>query len=419
MLHDLEVVYPFCCGLDVHKRIMSACILTPMKKEKKLFSTMTEDLLELASWLKAHSVPVVAMESTGPYWKSVYNILEEEGFQIIVVNPEHIISFQRQKTDDKDAAWIASLLRLGLLRPSFVPSRIERDLRDLSRCRLSLVQERSRHIQRVQKILEGANIKIASLISDVNGLSGRMMLQAIIEGHLTPDEMSNLGHAGLKHTPEEYAKALTGRIRGTQQWILSKQLARIDDLTEEIAEFEKKLEEEIAQIPTFEESLQLLDTIPGVGRQSAMNILIEIGLDMSRFPTVKHLAAWSGLAPGNNESAGKRKPVKSRKGNKYLKSVLVQAAHSLFRKKDCHLHEQYQRIKPRRGGKRAIGAVAHSILRIAYYLLVRKEPYQERGANYVNEKNKRFRIQRHIKELANLGLVIPREFVDQQLAVPA
>lgn len=417
MVHDLEVVHAYCCGIDVHKRIMSACVLTPTGKEQKHFSTMTEDILELAAWLKSHQVPVAAMESTGPYWKSVYNILEEEGFQIVVVNPEHIKSFQRQKTDKKDAAWIASLLRLGLLKPSFIPSRRERDLRDLSRYRTSLVQERTRHIQRVQKILEGANIKIASLLSDVNGLSGRMMLQAIVEGRLTPEEMASLGRGGLKNTSQEYTKALTGRIRGTQQWLLAQQLSHIDRLTEEIAQLDAKLEEESKQIPTFEESLQLLDTIPGIGRQSAMSILIEIGLDMSRFPTAKHLAAWGGLAPGNHESAGKRKAEKSRQGNKYLKAVLVQAAHSLHRKKDCHLREQYQRIQVRRGGKRAMVAVAHSLLRIIYYILVRKEPYKELGAHYVTEKNKHFRLQRHIRELAKLGLVISQEMVDQQLAV--
>ena len=419
MSHELEVVHPYCCGIDVHKRIMSACILTPNDKKVRAFNTMTADLLDLADWLKANSVSVVAMESTGSYWKSVYNILEELDFRVIVVNPEHIKSFQRPKTDKKDAAWIASLLRLGLLKPSFIPSRQERDLRDLSRYRTSLIQERTRHIQRIQKILEGANIKIGSLISDVNGVSGRLMLQAIIGGVLAPEATSALGKPGLKHSAGEYAKALTGRVSETQRWLLSEQLAHIDELTERIASIENKIEKEIATIPNFEESLQLIDTIPGIGRQIALSILIEMGLDMSRFPTVKHLAAWGGLAPGNNESAGKTKAVKSRSGNKHLKTVLVQAAHSIHRKKDCHLCEQFQRIKARRGGKRAIVAVAHSILRIVYQLLVKNEPYKELGAKYVSEKDKRFSIQRHIKELAKLGLVIPENIVNQQLVIPA
>ncbi|WP_152523900.1 IS110 family transposase [Sporomusa ovata] len=311
---------------------------------------------------------------------------------------------------------MATLLRIGLLKPSFVPSRRERELRDLSRYRLALVQERSQEIQRVQKILESANIKIGSLISDVNNMSGRLMLQAIIKGKLTPEEISTLGHANLKHSPEEYTKALKGRVNAVHQRLLSMQLTHIDELTQRIVELDNDLETIIAQIPNFKEALELIDSIPGVGRQSAMTILIEIGLDMSRFPTVKHLAAWSGVAPGNRESAGKNKPEKSRKGNKYLKAVLVQAAHSLHRKKNCHLREQYQRIKARRGSKKAAVAVAHTILRIVFYLLTRKEMYQELGANYVSEKTKNSQIQRYVKELAKLGLVIPNALVDQQLA---
>lgn len=414
---ELEVVNPSCCGLDVHKRIISACVLTPLGQQIKSFRTVTGDLLELAGWLKTQNVPIVAMESTGSYWKSVYNILEEEGLELVVVNPEHIKSFQRQKTDKKDAAWIATLLRLGLLKASFIPSRKDRERRDLSRYRTSLVQERSRQIQRVQKILEGANIKVGSLLSDITGVSGRMMLAALIKGQLTPWEMAALGQSGLKHTPGEYAEALEGRIGESQRWLLREQLAHIDALTEQISRLEKKIEEETAAIENFEESLQLLDTIPGIGRQAAIGILIEIGLDMSRFPTVKHLTAWGGLAPGNHESAGKRKAVKSRKGNKYLKAILVQAAHSLHAKKDCHLRQKYERIKARRGGKRAMGALAHDILRIVYYLLVRREPYKELGAHYVEEKNKHFQIRRHIKELAKLGLMIPVDVVNQQLAV--
>jgi hypothetical protein len=260
---------------------------------------------------------------------------------------------------------------------------------------------------------------MSSLISDVNGVSGRLMLQAIITGELAPEEISTLGHPSLKHSPEEYAQALQGRIREPQRFLLGMQLSIIDEITRQIGELEHEIEALTAQIPNFEESLQLVDSIPGIGRQSATSILIEIGLDMSRFPTVKHLAAWGGLAPGNRESAGKSKPEKSRKGNKYLKNALILAARSLHRTKNCHLCEQYQRIKAKRGSNRAAGAVAHTILRIVYYLLIRKEKYQERGANYFSEKAKSHLIQRHVKDLAKLGLVIPKEFVNQQLATPA
>lgn len=417
MKPDLEVVHPYCCGIDVHKRVLSACVRTPHGKQERSFLTLTENLVELAKWLKAESVPIVAMESTGSYWKSVYNILEEEGLAIVVVNPEHIRHFQRQKTDKKDAAWIAALLRLGLLKASYIPSRKERDLRDLSRYRTSLVQERSRQLQRVQKILEGANIKIGSLASDLSGKSARAMLGALIKGKLTPWEMAALGQAGLRHSRAEYAQALTGRLGESQRWLLEQQLAHIDAVSEEIDRLEAKIEEETATIPNFDESLQLLDTIAGIGRQAATAILIEIGQDMSRFATAKHLAAWGGLAPGNHESAGKTKAVKSRKGNKFLKAVLVQAARSLHRKKDCHLHEKYVRIKARRGGKRAIGAIAHHLLRIVYTVLVRREPYKELGAHYIDERNKSYRIRRHIQELAKLGLRIPADVLDQQLAL--
>lgn len=419
MKHDVEVLHPYCCGLDVHKKVISACILTPTTKQRKRFGTMTDDLHELANWLKQHSVTIVAMESTGVYWKPVYNILEESGLEMQVVNAQHIKTVPGRKTDTTDAEWIATLLRIGLLKSSFIPSRQQRELRDISRYRLAMVQERSREIQRVQKILESANIKIGSLISDVNNVSGRLMIQAIIEGQLEPAEISTLGHPKLKYSPEEYAKALKGRVSAVHQNLLSLQLCHIDELTQRIMVLDKKLEELTAQIPNFNESLELIDTIPGVGRQSAMTILIEIGLDMSRFPTVKHLAAWAGVAPGNRESAGKSKPEKSRKGNKYLKAVLVQSAHSLHKKKNCHLREQYQRIKARRGGKKAAVAVAHSILRIIFYLLTRNEPYQELGANYVSEKNKCSQIQRYVKELAKLGLVVPNELVSQQLAISA
>ena len=419
MKHDVEVLHPYCCGLDIHKKVISACILTPTQKQRKRFGTMTDDLNELVYWLKEHSVSTVAMESTGVYWKPVYNILEEAGFELQVVNAQHVKMVPGRKTDTTDAEWIATLLRIGLLKPSFVPSRRERELRDLSRYRLALVQERSREIQRVQKILESANIKIGSLISDVNNVSGRLMLQAIIEGRLTPEEISTLGHANLKHSPEEYAKALKGRVNEVHQGLLSMQLSHIDELTQRIVGLDNDLDTLTEQTPNFKEALELVDSIPGVGRQSAMTILIEIGLDMSHFPTDKHLAAWAGVAPGNRESAGKTKPEKSRKGNKYLKAILVQAAHSLHRKKDCHLREQYQRIKARRGSKKAAVAVAHTILRIVFYLLVRKQRYIELGASYVSEKKKSSQIQRYVKELAKLGLVIPNELVNQQLAKSA
>lgn len=419
MQHDVEVLHPYCCGLDVHKKVISACVLTPQGKQRKRFGTMPDDLLELTNWLKKFHVPIAAMESTGVFWKPVYNILEAAGFELQVVNAHHIKQVPGRKTDTTDAEWIATLLRIGLLKPSFVPSRQEREMRDLSRYRVALIQERAREIQRVQKILESSNIKIASLISDINNVSGRLMINEIIKGVLSPEAMAALGHGGLKNTPEEYARALNARVSSVHQRLLSLQLSHIDQLSERIETLDKELETLTAQTANFNQSLEIIDDVPGIGRQSARSILIEIGLDMSRFPSDRHLSAWAGLAPGNRESAGKSKPEKSRKGNKYLKALLVQCAHSLHRKKDCYLHEQYQRIKARRGAKKAAVAVAHTMLRIIFYLLTRKEKYQELGANFASTTSKRHQIQRHLNELAKLGLVIPREIADQQLAAPA
>jgi len=416
MQHHVEIVHPYCCGLDVHKKSISACILTPQGKYRRKFGTMTEDILAMVDWLKEHSVPIVAMESTGVYWKPVYNILESAEINAQVVNAQHIKMVPGRKTDVNDAEWIATLLRIGLLKPSFIPSRYERELRDLVRYRTCLVQERSRQIQRIQKILEASNIKIGSLISDITNISGRAMIEAIVQGKLKPEEIAALGNSKLKHTPEEYAKALRGSVGYLHQKLLAMQLIHIDELADRIAEIDAELNKVVKNNPNFERALELLDSIPGIAYHTAMAILVETGLDMSRFPTPKHLAAWAGVAPGNNESAGKKKNGKTRKGNAHLKAVIVQAAHSLCRKKDCHLAEQYRRFKNKKGSKKAALAVAHSILRIVFFLLVRQEMYKELGANYLSERNKMDRIRRHVKELAKLGLTIPKEIVDSQLA---
>ncbi len=402
----VQVINERCCGLDVHKKLIEACIMTSQGIVRRRFATMTCDLRDLVAWLQEHQIPIVAMESTGSLWKPVYNILEEAEIESLVVNAQHIKAVPGRKTDVKDAEWIASLLRHGLLKPSFIPDRHQRELREMIRYRTSLIQERSREVQRLQKVLEGANIKLSSVISDVVGASGRSMIEAIIEGIETPSILAKMAHGGIKASAEELEKALSGVVSSNQRMVLSMQLRHINFLDKQIKQIDAKMDMLEQENQSFKEALELLDSIPGVGTRIAQTIAIEVGLDMSRFPTAKHLAAWAGMAPGNNESAGKRKPSRTRPGNQHLRSQLVQAAHVIARMKGTYLADQYHRIASRRGKKRAAIAVGHSILIIAYHLLKRHESYRELGANYLTEKRRDSKIRQHLKELQKLGLLV-------------
>lgn len=404
----MDVMYTHCCGLDVHKKNVVACTLTPEGKEIRTFLTMTYDLIALGDWLKSKGCTHVAMESTASYWKPIYNLLELEEFNVMVVNAKHIKNVPGRKTDVKDAEWIAGLLQHGLLRGSYIPTREQRELRELIRYRRSMIDERAREINRIQKVLEGANIKLSSVASDVLGKSGRAMLEAMIQGQENPEALSELAKGRLKSKKADLQKAMHGLMGTHQKLMLDNQLKHIDFMDEIIA----KLDEEVkARMLPFEEDLELLDTIPGVGRRTAEQILAEAGTDMDQFPSAAHLCSWAGVAPGNNESAGKRKSGKARKGNQKLRSALVEAARAASHTKDTYLASQYHRIAARRGANRAALAVAHSILTIAYHILKRKQPYIELGPSYYEERKRQTVVKQSIKKLEALGFKVTVEEV--------
>jgi transposase len=413
----MEIVHKACAGLDVHKKTVVAAIIVPgeqgeLRKEVRTFGTMTSDLLALSDWLMACEVSHVAMESTGEYWKPVFNILENN-FEVLLVNAQHIKVVPGRKTDIKDSEWIAELLRHGLLRASFVPPLGQRELRDLTRARSTFVRTRATLVNRVHKVLEGANIKLGSVASDVMGVSGRAMLAALVEGQSSPVEMAELAHGRMRDKRDLLAKALEGRMQAHQRFVLGQLLLQIDSLDETIERFNEQIE---TYCRPFEEAVILLDTIPGVGRETAEVIVSEIGTDMSRFPTANHLASWAGVAPGNNESAGKRRSGKTRKGNKLLCAALNQAAHAAARTKDTYLAAQYRRLAARRGKKKAIVALEHTILVIAYHLIHRNEPYHELGVNYFDNRRPEVTAKRLVKRLEQLGFSVA---LQQLTPVPA
>jgi transposase len=407
----MEVIHKNCAGLDVHKKVVVAAILVEGRaKEIRSFGTMTADLLGLSDWLMSCGVTHVAMESTGEYWKPIFNILENN-FEVMLVNAQHISKVPGRKTDVSNAEWIADLLRHGLLTPSFIPPVGQRELRELTRFRSTFVKERATLVNRVQKVLESANIKLASVASDVVGVSGRAMLEAIIAGTATPQQMAELSKGRLRNKREELSRALEGRVKPHHRFVLTELLSQIDGLEETIARFNQEIEE---YCRPFEEAVVLLDTIPGVARETAENIVAEIGTDMSRFPTANHLASWAGVAPGNNESAGKKRSGRTRQGNKPLGVALNQAAHAAAHTKDTYLSAQYHRLAGRRGKKRALVAVAHSILVISYFMIQRHMPYCELGSDYFDKRRPETTAKRLVSRLEHLGYQVSL----QQLCVP-
>jgi transposase len=395
----MQVMYERCAGLDVHKKTVVVCVLTPEGHETRTFGTMTAELLALADWLLAWGCTHVAIESTGDYWKPVFNLLEGT-CEVILVNAQHVKAVPGRKTDGKDAAWLAELLQHGLLRASFIPPVAQRELRDLTRDRSTFIQERVTLINRVQKLLEEANIKLASVASDIMGVSGRAILAALLAGHTDPQALADLAKGRLRTKRDLLAQALDGRVTPHHRLVLTELLCQIDGLDETVARFDAQIQ---AVYGAFEAAVGLLDTIPGVARHTAEMLVAEIGTDMRRFPSADHLAAWAGVAPGHHESAGKRTSGKTRKGNRFLRTTLGQAAHAAVRAKHTYLSAQYRRLASRRGKKRAILAVAHSILVMAYYMLQRKQPYREAGADFFDRLQPEDTARRPVKRLEHLG----------------
>lgn len=401
----MQVVYERCCGVDVHKKMVTACIITPEGQETRTFSTMTRDLLRLADWLSGHQITHVAMESTGVFWKPIYNLLED-GFTVMVVNAQHIKAVPGRKTDVKDAEWIAALLRHGLVRSSFIPDRPQRESRELVRYRRRLIQERTRAINRIQKLLEGANIKLSAVASDVVGVSGRAMLEAMVRGVEDPQALADMAKGKLRDKRPALEEALQGLMGDHQRMMLQSQLRHLDFLDQEISQ----LDEEVSQrMRPFEEAIQRIDKIPGIGRRTAEEVLAEIGVDMDRFPSAKHLASWARICPGNNESAGKRKSGRTGHANPWIRSTLVEAAWAASRTKDTYLSAQYHRIAARRGKKKAAVAVAHTILVTIYHLLRDGTSYQDLGSNYFDELRRLDIIRRAVLRIKQLGYNVTLE----------
>ena len=409
----MQVIHERCAGLDVHKKTVVACMLTPAGQETRTFGTMTIDLLALSDWLLACGCTHVAMESTGDYWKPVFNILEGS-FAVVLVNAQHVKAVPGRKTDVHDAAWLAELLQFGRLRASFIPPVAQRELRDLTRYRSTFIRERATLVNRGQQLLEDANIKLAAVATDSMGVSGRSILAALVAGPTDPQALAELAKGRLRDKREQLIQALEGRVKPHHRFVLTELLGQIDSWDETIARFAAR----IAEIRgPFEEAVALLDTLPGVARHAAEMIVAEIGTDMSRFPSAADLAAWAGVAPGNHESAGKRASGKTRKGNRLLRTVLTQVAHAAARTKGTYLAAQYRRLAARHGKKKAILAVAHSILVMAYYMLLRQEPYREAGADYFDKCRPEVTAKRLVKRLEALGYHVVIH--QQPVATPA
>jgi len=408
----MQIIHACCCGIDVHAKTLVVCLIKNGAKTIRTFSTMTDDLLTLLDWLSEEGCTHVAMESTGVYWRPVYNILEGN-VEVMLVNAHHLKKVPGRKTDVRDCEWIADCLRHGLLTASFIPPPEIRELRELTRYRTSLAGELTRIANRIQKVIESGNVKLGQVASDALGKSGRAMLAALARGETDTERMANMAHTTLKHKKTELRRSLEGRLTDAQRWVLSDLLQRYEETERAIKRVTERIDEEVrsSRDPFVGEAIELADELPGIGKQLAQNVLAEIGVRMAVFPSARHLSSWAGISPGNNESAGKRKSGKTTKGSPYLRRALVEAAWAASHTKSSYLSAQYHRLASRIGKKRALVAVAHSILVILYHLLSKREHYCDLGLHYLDQRN-RDAIRNHlVRRLQTLGYTVTTQEV--------
>ena len=410
----MQVLYRSCCGLDVHAQAVVACLIKDGRKQTRTFSTMTDDLPALSDWLAAAGSTHVAVESAGVYWEPVFNLLEGV-LEVVLVNARHVKAVPGRKTDVRDCGWLADLLRHGLRRPSFIPPLEIREIRELTRYRQTLVKEQTALANRVRKLIESANIKLGQVATDVLGVSGRLILRALADGETDAGQLAELARGRLRRKGVELRRSLEGRLTKSQRFVLSELLRRPDEVGAAILRVNEQIEREVGECrdPFVAEAARLLQTIPGVGPRAAEAIVSEVGADMSRFPSDAHLASGAGMCPGNHESAGKRLSGKTNKGSTYLRNALIQSAWAAAHTKQTYLAAQFGRLVRTKGRKRALVAVGHSILVVAYHMMKRRAGYEELGGDYFDRQSTEHLQRRLIRRLERMGLRVVVEPVAQ------
>jgi len=411
----MEILHERVCGLDIHKASIQACVRRvgpggSVVSEVRTFGTMTRELLALADWLTAEGVTHVAMESTGVYWQPVYNLFEDRFDEVMVVNAQHVKNVPGRKTDVKDCQWLAHLLACGLLRGSLIPDRPRRERRELTRQRTQLVNQRAAVVNRIHKTLEDANIKLGCVASDVVGVSGRAMLRALLEGNSSPRQMAQLARKAMRKNIPALERALEGHVTDHHRFLLAELLDQADDLERRIDRFSARIEE---LCRPFEAQIKAIDAIPGFDVRGAQNVIAEIGTDMSRFPTAGHLASWAGMCPGNHKTGGKSRSGKTTKGSRWFRTTLAQAAQGARHTKTSYFRAQYGRLSRKRGAKKAVIAVGHSLLTTIWHVLKTGRPYEDLGVDYFDQLDEARIVASHVRRLQHLGYTVTATKTDQ------